>query len=398
MNPKRPKITPSSFDKHTEPVVEQYRELETAIFVMIAERLKTNGDYAQDEILQWQIDKLNQMDLINRDTIKLLSEMTGKTQREIEQAIDEVASLTLETVDDQVEQVYDRAKGSRLIEAFIVLATMETFKPLPKPEYLETITRTSRQRMYREINAYVQESLITSNLGTGTVAQTYRNIVNEAASRAIAGKISIDRAITETVTKWARKGILTGFVDRGGNIWGLERYAETLIRATVKDVYNEVTFHRMSEYGTDLALMSSLSDPREACSHIQGKVVFTKEPGLNTTQYPSIYDYGYGEPWGTLGINCRHRLFPWFDGISENNQPQYTEEEMTKGRKERQKQRYHERQIRDAKLSLLLAETLGDEESIQRYKILLRNRQARMREFIKATGRKRFYDRERVIV
>lgn len=393
-----PKITPSSFDKHTEPVVEQYRELETAIFVMIAERLKTNGDYAQDEVLQWQIDKLNQMDLINRDTIKLLSEMTSKTQREIEQAIDEVASLTLETVDDQVEQVYDKAKGSRLIEAFIVLATMESFKPLPKPEYLETITRTSRQRMYREINAYVQESLITSNLGTGTVAQTYRNIVNEAASRAIVGQISIDRAITETVTKWARKGILTGFVDRGGNVWGLERYAETLIRATVKDVYNEVTFHRMSEYGTDLALMSSLSDPREACSHIQGKVVFTKEPGLNTTQYPSIYDYGYGEPWGTLGINCRHRLFPWFDGISENNQPQYTEEEMTKGRKERQRQRYHERQIRDAKLSLLLAETLGDEESIQRYKILLRNRQARMREFIKATGRKRFYDRERVIV
>lgn len=393
-----PKITPSSFDKHTDPVVEQYRQLEKDIFLMIAERLKTNGDYAQDEILQWQIDKLNQMDLINRDTIKLLSEMTSKTQREIEQAIDEVASLTLETVDDQVEQVYDKAKGSRLIEAFIVLATMESFKPLPKPEYLETITRTSRQRMYREINAYVQESLITSNLGTGTVAQTYRNIVNEAASRAIAGKISIDRAITETVTKWARKGILTGFVDRGGNVWGLERYAETLIRATVKDVYNEVTFHRMSEYGTDLALMSSLSDPREACSHIQGKVVFTKEPGLNTTQYPSIYDYGYGEPWGTLGINCRHRLFPWFDGISENNQPQYTEEEMTKGRKERQKQRYHERQIRDAKLSLLLAETLGDEESIQRYKILLRNRQARMREFIKATGRKRFYDRERVIV
>src|SRR5690625_1862996 len=95
-----PKITPSSFDKHTEPVVEQYRELETAIFVMIAERLKTNGDYAQDEVLQWQIDKLNQMDLINRDTIKLLSEMTSKTQREIEQAIVEVASLTLETVDE----------------------------------------------------------------------------------------------------------------------------------------------------------------------------------------------------------------------------------------------------------------------------------------------------------
>lgn len=393
-----PKITPSSFDKHIDPIIKQFRQLETELFVLIAERLKTNETYAKDEVLQWQTERLNELGLINNETIRLLSKMTGKTQQEIEIALDEVSLLTLQTVDEQVEENYEEAKRIGLLEAFAILAAMEAFEPLPLPKYVELIKITSRQRLYREINAYIQESLITTNLGTGTVARTYRNIINQTTSRVLAGEITINQAIIETVVKWSRQGMSTGFVDRGGNVWGLERYAETLIRATVKDVYNEITLNRMSEYGTDLALMSSLSDPREACSHIQGKVVFIKESHLNTTQYPSIYDYGYGRPEGTLGINCRHRLFPWFEGISENNQPQYTEEEMTKGRIERQKQRYHERQIRQAKQELEIAKTVGDEHSIRMKQRLLRNRQARIREFIKETGRKRFYDRERVVV
>lgn len=393
-----PKITPSSFDKHIDPIIKQFIQLETELFVLIAERLKTNGTYAKDEVLQWQTERLNELGLINNETIRLLSKMTGKTQKEIEKALDEVSLLTLQTVDEQVEENYEEAKRVGLLEAFAVLAAMEVFEPLPIPKYVEPIKITNRQRLYREINAFIQESLITTNLGTGTVARTYRNIINQTTSRVLAGEMTINQAIIETVVKWSRQGMATGFVDRGGNVWGLERYAETLIRATVKDVYNEITLNRMSEYGTDLALMSSLGDPREACSHIQGKVVYTKESELNTTPYPSIYDYGYGRPEGTLGINCRHRLFPWFDGISENNQPQYTEEEMTKGRIERQKQRYHERQIRQAKQELEIAKTVGDEHAIRMKQRLLRNRQARMREFIKETGRKRFYDRERVVV
>lgn len=397
MNPKRPKITPSNFDKFTDPITEKYRQLETAIFVMIAEILKTNDDYAQDEVFQWQIEKLNQMDLINRETVKLLSKMTGKTEKEITETLDEVALLTLQTVDKQVEENYEEAKRVGLLESFVALATMDEFRPLPTPTYYEPIKQASKQRLYREINTFIHESLITSNLGTGTVAQMYRNIINESVSRVLASEITINQAITETVIKWSNKGVVTGFIDREGNAWTLERYAETVIRATVKDVYNDITLNRMSEYGTDLALMSSLGDPREACSHIQGKVVFTKESHLNTTKYPSIYDYGYGRPEGTLGINCRHRLFPWFEGISENNQPKYTEEEMTKGREERQKQRYYERQIRNAKQSLLIAQTMGDEVAIQRYRNLLRGRQARMREFIKETGRTREYAREQVV-
>lgn len=69
---------------------------------------------------------------------------------------------------------------------------------------------------------------------------------------------------------------------------------------------------------------------------------------------------------------------------------------MEKHREERQKQRYLERQIRKAKQHLKVAETIGDEDSILKYKQLVRRRQANMRKFINDTGRTRQYAREKV--
>lgn len=90
-------------------------------------------------------------------------------------------------------------------------------------------------------------------------------------------------------------------------------------------------------------------------------------------------------------------FFAFIEGINENNQPQYSNSEMEHNRQLRQKHRYYERQIRKAKQSLNISKTTGDEVSILRFKKLVRNRQARMRDFINKSGRTRQYDRERVI-
>ena len=91
-------------------------------------------------------------------------------------------------------------------------------------------------------------------------------------------------------------------------------------------------------------------------------------------------------------------FFPFVEGVMENNQPQYSESEMAHNRELRERQRYLERQIRQAKRELKLAEIIGDEETIQTKKKLLRNRQARIREFVAEHDLTRRYDRERVIV
>lgn len=91
-------------------------------------------------------------------------------------------------------------------------------------------------------------------------------------------------------------------------------------------------------------------------------------------------------------------FFPFIEGVNINNQPQYSEETMKRNRELRQRQRYYERQIRKAKRSLMLAKELGDKKAVEKYKRLVEDRQARIREFTREHGLKRFYDRERLII
>src|SRR5690625_2042261 len=358
MKPRKPKITPHQLDMFTQPVVHVYQALEEEIFEMIAKRLVTKEDVTQDTVFEWQVDKLNQLRLVNEDTIKALAKATGKAEREIRKAIYEAGIQTIESVDEELKDIYP---------------------PLPKPTQIDVILESYVNQTFRELDNFVNQTLITTNYGEGTVTRMYRRIVEETTGKVLAGLKTTNQAIAETVIEWSRKGIDTAFVDRGGNVWHLERYAETVIRSTVNRTYNELRMSRMEEYGIHTVLVTSLPDPREICSHAQGKVLTTK---VHDPEFESIYDYGYGTAGGLRGINCRHQLIPFVPGVMENNQPQYAQAEMTHNRELRQKQRYYERQIRQTKRELKLAEIVGDEKTIQAKKKLVRNRQDRIREFV----------------
>lgn len=376
MNPKKPKITPEQLNVFTEPVTDIYRALEHEVFEMISKRLKTSKDITKDTVFQWQVDKMNQLRLVNNDTIKVLSKTTGIAEKEIRKAIKDTGVITIESVDHELKDIYE---------------------PLPKPSHIDKVLETFVASAFKDIDNYVNQSLIDTNYGKGTVSKMYQQIVEKTTGKVLAGTKTVNQAVTETIIEWSNSGLSTAFVDRGGNTWNLERYAESVIRTTANNVYNDLRMERMQEYDLDLVLVSSLPDPREICSHIQGKVATLKEPSVNDTGYPSVYDFGYGTPGGLRGINCRHMFFPFIEGINENNQPQYSDDEMELNRELRQKHRYYERQIRKAKQSLNIAKNTGDEVSILRYKKLVRNRQARLRSFINSSGRTRQYDRERVI-
>lgn len=377
MNPRKPKITPHNLELFTEPVTDIYRALEDEVFEMVAKRLKTSKDITKDNVFQWQVDKLNQLRLVNSDTVKALSKTTGIAEKEIRKAIMGTGIETIRSVDYELAAVYNK---------------------LPIPTHIDRILETFVNQTFREFNNYVNQTLITTNYGQGLVTDMYRKIVEETTGRVLAGTTTINKAIAETTIRWANRGIDTAFVDRGGHVWNLERYSETVIRSTVNRTYNELRMSRMAEYGVELVLVSTLPDPREICSLIQGKVASMKPMDENDTEYPSIFEYGYGEPGGCRGINCRHQFFPFVEGLNENNQREYSEEEMTKGRELRQKQRYYERQVRKGKRALKVAEEVGDTDVIAHQKKILRNRQKASREFVRESDLTRRYDKERIIV
>src|SRR5690625_5274675 len=311
MKPRKPKVTPEQLTMYTEPMQHVYRALEGDIFEMIAKRLKTSRNITKDNVLNWQIDKMSQLNLINDETVKLLSETTKIAEKEIRKAIYNTGVKTINSIDYELERVFDR---------------------LAVPTQIDAILESYVRQTFRELNNFVNQTLITTNYSEGIVANMYRKIVDETTGRVLAGHTTINRAIADTVIKWAKKGIETAFIDKGGNTWHLERYAETVLRSTVNRTYNDLRMSRMDEYGVNLVLVSSLPDPREICSHIQGQVASMQEPSQNDSKYPSIYEFGYGRPDGIRGINCRHQFIPFVEGIMENNQIQYSDEKMERNR------------------------------------------------------------------
>lgn len=371
----RPKITPHQLNLYTTQVSDIYEVLENDIFQMVAKRLKTDPKLGKDYVLQWQVDKMQQMRMLNIETIAALSVATGLSTKAIRKAVSDVGYDTIKSIDEELKKVY---------------------RPLPIPSQIDRVLESFVKQTFRELDNFVNQTLITTSYGEGTVTRMYRKVIEETTSKVLTGNTTINKAVAETVIKWGNKGIDTAFVDRGGNIWSLERYSDTVIRSTVNNTYNELRLSRMDEYGVDLVLVNSYPDAREACSKIQGNVASMSDPSSNP-KYPSIYEFGYGTPAGIRGVNCRHILYPFVEGLNENNQPQYDPKEAYERGKIVQKQRQLEVQVRKAKRSLGLAEEIGDPATIQRYKNLVRNRQANVREFISEHNLPRRYDKERVI-
>lgn len=368
------RINPKQLDMFTQPVTDIYIALEDEVFQMIAKRLKTGPKFGKDYVLEWQVDKLRQLSLLNDDTIKALSKTTGIAVKEIEKAIVETGYGTIKTVDDELKTVYP---------------------PMVMPNEIDKIMKSYVDQVFLEYDNFINQTLISTHLGTGTVSTMYRKIIEETTGKVLAGTTTINQVLAETMVKWGEKGIATGFVDKGGRTWQLESYARMALRSTVNRVYNEQRMSRMDEYGVELVVMSSKSAARPACSPIQGKVLDTTEDKRNP-KYENIYDYGYGEPWGVRGINCGHIFYPFIEGVNENNQLQFDEDEVNEKYEDTQKQRYYERQIRKSKRSLSLAEEIGDKDTIEKYKKQVRVRQAKIREFIAAKDLPRFYDKEKI--
>lgn len=369
-----PKITPHQLNLYTSQVTDIYVALEDEIFQQVAKRLKTDPALGRDYVLQWQVDKMQQLRMLNADTIKELSKATGLSADAIRQAVGDVGFKTIDGIDDELKSVK---------------------KKLPLPTRIDWMLESFVKQTFLQIDNFVNQTLISTNYGEGSVTRMYRKIVEESTGKVLAGTKTINQAVAETIIKWGNKGIATSFIDKGGNVWSMERYVDTVIRSTVNNTYNDLRLSRMEEHGVDLVLVNSYADAREACSRIQGNVASMSNPSGHP-DYPSIYDFGYGTPGGIRGVNCRHILYPFVEGVNTNNQIQYNPEEAAERGKVVQRQRGLERNVRKAKRSFNLAGEVGDADSIQKYKSLVRSRQADIREFIQENKLPRRYDKEKI--
>lgn len=358
------------FETEAGKIADMYAALEDQIFGLIIKALK-NGDYKHVEkkdVVLWQMEQLQKIGQLNRETIDLVAHTDGIS----EQAVTDLVKFHgLQIVDEVDREIKDTSGSSKNVSNDVY-------------QLIGGIAAQTWQDLQNNVN----EGLVSRNYGNSIVTKAYRKVLTESTAATVSGVMTHDSAVRSAMYRIVGKGLPTNLTDKAGHNWSIEGYTRMVISTTVHRTYNEVRTKRMKDFGMTVALMSSHPNSRPACAHIQGKVVNLVPHGdpAYDSRFPTIYDYDYGEPAGTLGINCRHVLSPFDPEINVNNQPQYDPKEAIENGKLVQQQRARERAIRDAKKRLMAAEEFGDQDAINRSKTLIRSRQDKLRSFIKDTN------------
>lgn len=352
-----------------ETITNLYSNLESRIFTEIIKVLQ-RGKYADvtaDNVLQWQAKQLANAGMLFDGVIKLLAEYDHLDPDYIRQTLQDDGYQIMDEVSQELQEHGRPAQ--------------------PISDDLTNTLDSAVRQTTDTLNNIINQTLLSHNLGVNPAMRAYQEILKRSTLTTVSGLKTHEQAIKDAIYQQVERGIPI-LRDKAGRIWSIEGYTRTVLTTTANRIYNDLRTKRMQEMGQVLCVMTSHPNSREACAYIQGHVVNVvppEDPKFNS-KYDSIYNHGYGTPAGTLGINCRHMLIPYTEGVNTNHQPQYDPEEAIKNGKLVQQQRARERAIRDAKKRLKAAEDLGDVEMVNQTKTLLRARQGKLREFIKDTN------------
>ena len=345
-------------------VADIYHQLTLDLFDQVIDRIKERGSASLDDNPYiWQLEKMNEMGLLNEDNVKLISDRSGIAEEQLRHVIQNEGYKVYK---DTKQQLLEATGGGGFAGNSIIQTNLAAYV----------------NQAMGDIDNLINTTLPMS------VRKVYQSIVQESVAKVVTGLTTSDKAISDTVMKWAKKGFY-GFTDSQGKHWKADTYARQVIKSTAWRVYREVRMAPAEELGIDTYYYSKKSTAREMCAPLQHQIVTT---GVARTEKGerilALSDYGYGYAGGCLGINCRHEITPYIPGA--NYKPDLpdelrdlTPEQAIENANVQAKQRALERSIRQSKEFLHVAEKLGDSELIDKYKSKVRIQQGAMRDYLK---------------
>lgn len=361
-------------------VADIYHQLVLDLFDNVVERVTERGTvYLDKQPYIWQLEKMQQMHMLNDENLKLISKYSVVAEEQLRHIV-ENEGLKLYT-DTKQQLLEDLGHGSA-----------------GNSNHIQEILADYANQAIGDLHNLINTTLPKAVIGA------YQGIVEQSVARVVTGLSTADKAISDTVMKWQEKGF-QGFKDSAGRNWKVDNYARTVIKTTTYRTFREMRTRPAEELGIDTFYFSKKASAREMCAPLQHQIVTT---GHARTEHGekilALSDYGYGRPEGCLGINCGHMLTPFIPGA--NYKPDLGEdvEEVSPEQAEENanaeaKQRALERSIRANKEKLHVAEKLGDDDLIDKYKAKVRTQKSALKDYVdkhpflkRDEAREKYYD------
>lgn len=348
-----------------------YTKMSQDLMLSMIKRIKQRGtaDLEREPYL-WQLEKLNQMHMLNQENINYVIEQTGIAKELINHIIKSEGLKVYQNTFDQLAE--DLGSDTKHNDVSAALAS-----------YV--------QQVFLDYDNYINQTLLSTNFGNNGVLKIYQGIIQEAVAKVVSGVSVAEQAVNDTVMQWLDEGISSTFIDKGGNRWNIDSYARMVIDSTTARVYNDMRTRGSEELGVDTFYYSIHAASRPACAPIQARVV-TKGTRFYSDELgdwvESLSDHGWGKAGGCLGIHCHHYLTPFVIGV--NYLPDLPDElknltpEQAKANGEKQaRQRAYERAIRNDKYKIQASKLLEDERRVEHYRQMLKSHNRGLNDLLK---------------
>ena len=364
----------------TQPIIAIYNQIEMELLERVAKRFDVYDKIGGS--MEWQLKKLDELGALTTESVKVIASMSKKGEKEIAQMLQQAS---LGNVDmDLLETAFTNG--------FIFV---DPKKIMQSPALRDTVELSYKSlgKTYKLIQTKALES----------TRQAYMDVINRAYIETASGIYDYNTSIRGALRDMADQGISGATYRRGNKIvkYSIEGTVRRDTITAVHQLANKGAEQTTKEIGAEYVEVSSHIGARVAKDPIgnhagwQGKVYRLEgsEP-----KYPNLTEKtGYpGDIRGLGGVNCRHRMFPFFPGISIPNKHKVDPKENKKVYEASQKQRAMERGIRATKKRMIVAKASGDAEKAMEYRKKLTEQQKQIDKFCKDNNLRRQTEREMV--
>lgn len=383
---------PVLLDALPEDLAELFRALELVLLDEICSRLKAADELNEVTVQAIRALRANGIDL--KEIEKAIRETSGISKTKLNKLLDDVVERNQKYYTELIDRAHITQPETLVDDAEVAAVRAQT---------LDT---------FRNLTASMG-FLVDAGRTMLPPAKAYQWALDNAVMQVQSGAINYNQAIKAAVKQLADSGLKV--VDyESGHRDQVDVAARRAVMTGVSQICAKYTEQSAEYLDTPYFEVSAHSGARDKpgpspwSSHKdwQGKIYSVRDVDI----YPSIYKVcGLGAVDGLEGANCRHRRFPWVEGVSERT---YTDEQLEHiddglgctydgktytAYEATQMQRRVERQIRAQKRLVNAYKSAGLTDDATVANIKLRRLNGKYREFSKAAGLPEQRDRMKVL-
>ena len=357
-----------------------YADIETDLIEGIAHELAKGTKGASINAASWRIQKLQQLGRMNSRLADVLAKGSRKNLLRIEEVIMHGMRLAAEA-DDRV--ILEAAKVRKAVEAidWIPAIQSEAFQERVKAAILNARSALN----------------LTNTTALEAASTTFVESVNSAYLKTAAGSKTLQQGVMDACKDLGGSGIRLTYISDRGNIttYSLDAAVRRDIVTSINQSASQLTVSRCEQYDCDLVETTAHAGSRPEHLDWQGKVfsLTGKTKGYRRLEEAT----GYGTVEGLCGANCHHSFFPYFPGMSkQQDHSELKGIDQEQAYKDSQTQRYYERQIRSDKRKEAALRAAGFEAEADKTSQHRKVVSQRLQAHLEASGRTRRRGRERI--